>query len=69
MATKRKSSSKRDAAPKVVNTLVIDGVTYSLGNLRKTDFSSLSHADTSIKSNTAVINQIVDLLKGVAASA
>ena len=33
------------------------------------DFSNLSHADNSIKSNTAVINQMVDLLKGVSASA
>lgn len=62
--TTSKRSSKRDATPNNVNFLTINGLTLALGDLRKRDFSGLVHAKPTVKDNTAVLNQIVDLLRG-----
>ena len=65
MATKtaEKKSAKRDA-PKIMNFLTINGSVYTLGDLRKTDFSALEDPKASVKSIQAWAIQLNNILRG-----
>ena len=56
-------SAKRDA-PKVMNFFNINGSLYSLGDLRKADFSSLEDPKASVKSLQAWAIQVSNILRG-----
>lgn len=61
-ATTRKSAS-RDA-PKITNFLNINGNLFSLGDLRKADFSSVEDPKASVKSIQAWAIQLNNILRG-----
>ena len=65
MATKAagKKSGKRDT-PRVVNFLTVNGSVYTLGDLRKVDFSALENPKASVKSIQAWAIQLSDILRG-----
>ena len=63
--TERKKSQKRDA-PRVMNFLNINGMTLSLGDLRKADFSELENPKASVKSIQAWAIQLSNILRGFA---
>ena len=60
-----KRKTKRDA-PHRVNSLIINGVAYSLGDLRKSDFSQLEDPKASVKSLQAWAIQLNNILRGFA---
>lgn len=61
--TERKKSQKRDA-PQVMNFLNINGMTLSLGDLRKADFSELEDPKASVKSIQEWAIQVSNILRG-----
>lgn len=65
MSTKEteKKNSKRDA-PAIVNFLSINGMTLSLGDLRKADFSAIEDPKASVKSIQAWAIQLNNILRG-----
>lgn len=60
--TKRKVASREN--PKVMNFLNINGMTLSLGDLRKADFSSVEDPKASVKSIQAWAIQLNNILRG-----
>lgn len=64
-ATKSASAkgTKRDT-PKVMNFFQINGTTFSLGDLRKTDFSQIQDPSASVKSIQAWAIQLNNILRG-----
>ena len=66
MASESKDNEKgvRDA-PKIMDFLTIGGNTYSLGNLRKSDFSSLEDPKASVISIQQWAIQLNNILKGI----
>lgn len=56
-------SQKRDV-PLNMNFLTINGMTLSLGDLRKIDFSQLKDPNASVKSIQAWCIQVGDILRG-----
>ena len=65
--TTSKKSAKRDA-PKVTNFIQINGMTYSLGDLRKADFSAIEDPKASVKSIQAWAKSLNTILRGFALS-
>lgn len=63
--TKRKSS-KRDSPPLPVNFITINGMTLSLGDLRKVDFSSIHDPKASVKSLQETMVALLGVLRGFA---
>ena len=61
--TERKRAQKRDA-PKVMNFLSINGLNLSLGDLRKSDFSSIENPKASVKSLLAWAISLNNILRG-----
>ena len=59
----RREASKRDAIPNV-NFLTIGGLTVSLGDIRKSDFSSIKNPKASVKSCQDTLIAILDVLRG-----
>ena len=66
--TDKKKSQKRDV-PQVMNFLNINGMTLSLGDLRKADFSELKNPQASVKSIQAWAVQLNNVLRGFAQGA
>ena len=62
--TKRKVASREN--PKVMNFLNINGMTLSLGDLRKADFSLLQDPKCSVKSLQTWAIQVSNILRGFA---
>lgn len=60
-----KKPQRRDA-PKSMNFLTINGMTLSLGDIRKTDFSELHNPKASVKSIQAWAIQLSNILRGYA---
>ena len=58
-----RSSSKRDAIPNV-NFLTINGMTVSLGDIRKADFSAIPNPKASVKSCQDTLISILNVLRG-----
>lgn len=63
--SENKNGSKRDA-PRVLNFLTINGMTLSLGDLRKADFSALEDPKASVKSIQSWAIQLNNILRGFA---
>lgn len=63
--TDNKKTQKRDA-PQEMNFLTINGMTLSLGDLRKADFSQLQDPKASVKSIQAWAIQLNNILRGFA---
>ena len=65
MATKSTGNKvgKRDT-PKIMNFLTVNGSVYTLGDLRKADFSSIEDPKASVKSLQAWAIQINNILRG-----
>ena len=63
--TNKKKLQKRDT-PQVMNFLNINGMTLSLGDLRKADFSGLEDPKASVKSIQAWATQLNTILRGFA---
>lgn len=63
--TVSKKSQKRDA-PREMNFLTINGMTLSLGDLRKADFSQLHDPKASVKSIQNWAIQLSNILRGFA---
>ena len=61
--TESKKSQKRDA-PREMNFLTINGMTLSLGDLRKADFAQLHNPKASVKSIQAWAIQLSNILRG-----
>jgi hypothetical protein len=61
--TERKKTQKR-AAPQVMNFLNINGMTLSLGDLRKADFSEIEDPKASVKSIQEWAIQVSNILRG-----
>ena len=61
--TERKKPQKR-SAPQVMNFLNINGMTLSLGDLRKADFSGLEDPKASVKSIQEWAIQVSNILRG-----
>jgi len=59
----RREASKRDTIPNV-NFLTIGGLTVSLGDIRKSDFSSIRNPKASVKSCQDTLIAILDVLRG-----
>lgn len=67
MARAAKSkSAKRDTPPKVMNFFQINGTTFSLGDLRKSDFSQIDDPKCSVKSIQTWAIQLNNILRGFA---
>ena len=65
MATKATSSKKaKKDTPKVMNFFQINGTTFSLGDLRKADFSLVENPKASVKSIQAWAIQLNNILRG-----
>lgn len=58
-----KKSKKRDS-PLAMNFLTINGMTLSLGDLRKADFSQLPNPKASVKSIQDWCVQVGNILRG-----
>lgn len=63
-STKRALIEKKEA-PKNVNFLTINGLTLSIGDLRKVDFQSLEDPKSSVNSLVAWAKKVNAILKGV----
>lgn len=66
MASKRslsKKSSHRDT-PQIMNFFQVNGMTYSLGDIRKADFSALGNPKASVKSIQDWAIQLSNILRG-----
>lgn len=63
--TESKKSQRRDA-PQEMNFLTINGMTLSLGDLRKSDFSQLHDPKASVKSIQAWAIQLNNIIRGFA---
>lgn len=61
--TAAKRTKKRDA-PRKANFIGIGGVTYSLGDLRTTDFAHIANPKASVKSCQETLIAILDVLRG-----
>ena len=64
---KRSSKSKsavRDGTVQPVNFITINGMTLSLGDLRKADFSSIPNPKASVNSLKETVTAILDILRG-----
>lgn len=61
--TTKRTSGRRDAIPNV-NFLTVNGVTLSLGDIRKADFSQISNPKASVKSIQETLISILDVLRG-----
>lgn len=57
------TGAKRDT-PQVMNFFKINGSTFSLGDLRKSDFASLENPLASVKSIQAWAIQLSNILRG-----
>ena len=70
MSTKASSSksAKRDT-PKVMNFFKVNGTVFSLGDLRKADFSEIEDPKASIKSLQAWAIALNNILRGFAQEA
>lgn len=70
MSTKASSSksAKRDT-PKVMNFFKVNGTVFSLGDLRKADFSGIEDPKASIKSLQAWAIELNNILRGFAQEA
>lgn len=60
--TKKKVASREN--PRVMNFLNINGMTLSLGDLRKADFSALEDPKCSVKSLQAWAIELNNILRG-----
>lgn len=60
---KDKKPQRRDV-PQAMNFLTINGMTLSLGNIRKEDFSKLHNPKASVKSIQAWAVQVSNILRG-----
>lgn len=65
MSAKSGKSLRAGGTPQTVNVLNINGNLFSLGDLRKADFSSLEEPKCSVKSLQAWAIQLTRILKGV----
>lgn len=63
--TENRSGSTRDS-PRAMNFLTINGMTLSLGDLRKADFAALEDPKASVKSIQAWAIQLNTILRGFA---
>lgn len=63
--TVSRKSQRRDA-PREMNFLTINGMTLSLGDLRKVDFAQLQDPKASVKSIQAWAIQLNNILRGFA---
>ena len=61
--TAEKRGGSREA-PKLMNFLTINGITLSLGDLRKADFSALEDPKASVNSLKAWAIQLNNILRG-----
>lgn len=61
--TENKRAQKREA-PREMNFITINGMTFSLGDLRKADFSQLQDPKASVKSIQAWAIQVNNILRG-----
>lgn len=61
--TSKKRTSKRDAV-NIANFLNINGMTISLGDLRKADFSQIADPKASVKSCQETLIAILNVLRG-----
>ena len=64
MANKKRASTRSDGSPRTVNVLNINGNLYSLGDLRKADFSALEDPKASVKSIQAWAKNLNNILRG-----
>ena len=62
-STAEEKCGKRDT-PKLMNFLTINGMTLSLGDLRKADFASLEDPKASVNSLKAWAIQLNNILRG-----
>ena len=67
MANKKSKALRSGSTPLAVNVLNINGNLYSLGDLRKADFSGLEDPAASVKSLVAWAKQLNGILKGISA--
>ena len=58
-------SPRTGGTPQTVNVLNINGNLYSLGDLRKADFSDLEDPNATVKSIVAWAKQLNMILKGI----
>ena len=68
MATRRnldKKGTKRDV-PNIMNFFNINGMTYSLGEVRKSEFAAIEDPKASVKSIQAWAIQVSNILRGFA---
>lgn len=65
--TSNKRTAKRDSAH-IANFLNINGMTISLGDLRKADFSQIANPKASVKSCQETLIAILDVLRGFSES-
>lgn len=61
-----KRASKRDVSPNITNFITINGTNYSLGDLRKADFSALQDPKASVLSIKNWAVQLNNILRGFA---
>ena len=61
-ATKKRTVVRDNPAP--LNFITINGMTLSLGDLRKADFSSIPNPKASVNSLTETMTAILDILRG-----
>ena len=61
--TTKKITSKRDAVH-IANFLNINGMTISLGDLRKVDFSQIANPKASVKSCQETLIAILNVVRG-----
>jgi hypothetical protein len=62
--TKRATANKREA-PKKMDFLTINGMTLSLGDLRKADFSGVEIPKSTVSSIVKWATQITAILQGI----
>ena len=67
MSAKSGKSLRAGGTPQTVNVLNINGNLFSLGDLRKADFSSVEDPAASVKSLVAWAKQLNRILKGISA--
>ena len=70
MATRAKKSLGAGAGddPRIVNVININGTPYSIGDLRKADFSSVEDPKASVKSLQAWAINLNNILRGFSQS-